>query len=222
MHARYLRPHIIWSVFRGIRYIVCYWQLPCPPAHAHLMCTCTRTSLVYTMAGDYVQSGSRLDQGHKTSLALPPSRGTVTSDKRIPSPSPTPVDPQTCPPSCSPDLSTTASAFMFVFVLVLTALDRTIHVTPIDVLSAQNISLPSIYIPLPLPETVTPTSTPPAPARYMPLDGLQLLQCKRAICSSARLYHPNAYFSTQPAWIMPLASSSVTSIGANIVMSASR
>lgn len=49
------------------------------------------------------------------------------------------------------------------FVLVLTALDRTIHVTPIDLFSPQHICLLLIYLPLPFPTAAFPTLHHPHP-----------------------------------------------------------
>lgn len=134
-----------------------------------------------------------------------PSRGTVTRETR--GSRPHRPHPQTFPPSCSPDLSTTTAAFMSMFVLVLTALDRTIHATPIDLFSPQHICLLLIYLPLPFPTAAFPTSAPPAPA-HMPHHNLQFLQCKRALRPTARLYPFEACCPSNLTWTSVASSSS--------------
>lgn len=74
------------------------------------------------------------------------------------------------------------------FVLILTALDRTIHATPIDVFSPKHISLLLIYLALPLPKRGPPTSAPPATA-HMPHHSLQFPQIERALCPTVRFYN---------------------------------
>lgn len=184
MHARYSHPHIIWSATRSIRYMALLLATTLSaPAHVHLMCTCTRTYLVvYTMGGRLCTEWIPARPGPRLAW---PSRGTVTRETR--GSRPHRPHPQTFPPSCSPDLSTTTAAFMSMFVLVLTALDRTIHATPIDLFWPQHICLLLIYLPLPFPTAAFPTSAPPAPA-HMPHHSLQFLQCKRALRPTARFY----------------------------------